>query len=157
MNLSYQILDASDLSQLTAVAEGVFDETVSTDWSLEFLSDPRHHIAVALDGDIIVGFASAVHYIHPDKQPELWINEVGVAPSHRNRRIGHEVVCTMLKHGRSLGCAQAWVLTDRKNPAAMNLYAGLPGSGSPSDQTMFEFDLSASDPEASPGPERKNE
>ena len=32
---------------------------------------------------------SAVHYVHPDKlRPELWINEVGVAASHRRRGLG---------------------------------------------------------------------
>ena len=31
-----------------------------------------------MDEEQIVGFASAVHYVHPDKPPELWINEMGV-------------------------------------------------------------------------------
>jgi hypothetical protein len=41
---------------------------------------------MATAGDTVVGFASAVHYVHPDKAPELWINEVGVAePGDRIR------------------------------------------------------------------------
>jgi hypothetical protein len=23
---------------------------------------------------VVVGFASAVHYVHPDKAPQMWIN-----------------------------------------------------------------------------------
>jgi hypothetical protein len=57
------------------------------------IHDPRHHLAVAVEANVIVGFASEVHYVHPDKPPELWINEVGV--------VGH-----------SLGCREPWVLTE---------------------------------------------
>jgi len=42
--------------------------------------DPRHHLVVAVE-HVVVGFCSAVDYIQPDKPPELWINEVGVAPT----------------------------------------------------------------------------
>jgi aminoglycoside 6'-N-acetyltransferase I len=54
----------------------------------EFLRDERHHLAVAIEDETVVGFASGVHYVHPDKPAELWINEVGVAPSHHRRGIG---------------------------------------------------------------------
>ena len=57
-------------------------------WTAEFLADSRHHLAVAVDEGRVVGMASAVHYVHPDKPPELWINEVGVAPTHRGLGIG---------------------------------------------------------------------
>lgn len=52
-------------------------------WSAEFLRDPRHHIAVAIEDGVVVGIASGVHYLHPDKPPELFVNEVGVAPAFR--------------------------------------------------------------------------
>ena len=29
-----------------------------------------------MDGVALVGFVSAVDYVHPDKRPQLWINEV---------------------------------------------------------------------------------
>jgi len=145
MNLAIRLLKPCDLRQLESVAEGVFDQAVSKDWALEFLSDPRHHIAAAVDEDLIVGFASAVHYVHPDKRPELWINEVGVAPSHRNRGIGRQVVQLMLAHGRTLGCARAWVLTDSSNLPAMRLYGGLPGNKAPCNSVMFEFNLTQTD------------
>ena len=67
--------------------------------------------------------ASAVHYVHPDKPPDLWINEVGVASSHRGRGIGQALLATLFEHGRALGCAEAWVLTDEENAAARRLYA----------------------------------
>ena len=69
---------------------------------------------VALDAGVVVGFVSAVLYVHPDKpSPELWINEVGVAPSHQRRRASG-VGCwqATLADARATGCREAWVLTD---------------------------------------------
>lgn len=112
---------------LAAVAPGVFDHQVSPDLAFEFLRDQRHHIAVALDGGLVVGFASAVHYVHPDKPAELWINEVGVAATHHRRGLGRALLGALLEHGRALGCREAWVLTERDNEAARKLYAAAGG------------------------------
>ena len=80
-----------DEALLARVAPGVFDEPIDSRRSARFLEDPRHHIAVAVDDGLIVGFATALHYINPDKPPELWINEVGVAASHRRRGCGKKL------------------------------------------------------------------
>jgi len=109
------------------VAADVFDNPIDPALTEEFLSDPRHHIAVAIDDGLVVGFASAVHYVHPDKRPQLWVNEVGVAPSHRQRGLGKALMSALFDVGRGLNCTEAWVLTDRTNLAAMALYTSVGG------------------------------
>jgi GNAT superfamily N-acetyltransferase len=104
-----------------------------------FLADPRHHIAVAIDDGAVVGFASAVHYIHPDKPAELWINEVAVAPTHRKRGLAKRIVEQALAHGRGLGCKVAWVLTDTDNRAALALYAAAGGKELSRNTVHVEF------------------
>lgn len=132
---------------LESVAPGVFDEPVEPRLLEEFLRDERHHLAVAIDQGQVIGFASGVHYVHPDKPPELWINEVGVAPSHQGRGVGKAVVRLLLEQGQRLGCREAWVLTERSNQAAMRLYASAGGREGPRDHVMFTFDLGADDKE----------
>jgi len=134
-----RLLGRGDSAALERVADDVFDEPVNPEWAREFLNDSRHHLAVALDGATVVGFASAVHYIHPDKPPELWINEVGVAPSHHRRGIGRQLLEALFEHGRSLGCGQAWVLTEEENDAARGLYTALGGVEEKS--VMYTFPL----------------
>ena len=90
------------------------------------------------------GFASAVHYVHPDKDAELWINEVGVAPGHRRVGLGKELLQALFRLGRDLGCREAWVLTERDNNAAKRLYESLGGVEPPIETVMFSFVL---DPE----------
>ena len=136
-----RLLDWSDRAVLDRVASDVFDHAVDPRSLAEFLGDPRHHLVVAVDRGQVVGFASGVHYVHPDKPSELWINEVGVAPGHQGRGIGKAVVHTLLEHGRRLGCREAWVLTDRSNDAAVGLYASVGGREAPGNHVMFTFAL----------------
>jgi len=123
------------------VADGVFDNPVDEKYASEFLADPRHHIVVALSEGVVIGFASAIHYIHPDKAPELWIDEVGVAPTHQNQGAGKAIMNELLRLGKQLGCVTAWVLTDRSNEAANKLYKAAGGQVAEGDTVMYEFEI----------------
>jgi len=101
-----------DQALLDSVLPGVFDHALDPNLVEEFLGDPRHHLAVAIDRGHIVGFVSGVHYVHPDKPAEMWVNEVGVAPSHQGQGLGKAMLRTLLRHAGRLGCREAWVLTD---------------------------------------------
>lgn len=143
MAVETKILHSGDQAILDNVAPEVFDNSLDPRLVAEFLGDDRHHLVVAVDQGQVIGFASAVHYVHPDKPPELWINEVGVAPSHQGRGVGKSVMRALLHHGERLGCGEAWVLTDRSNHAAMRLYASTGGEEARHDQVMFTFFLDA--------------
>jgi hypothetical protein len=67
MALEIRVLRAGDEHLLDNVAEGVFDGPIDAALRSEFLRDPRHHLCVGIEDGIVVGFASAVHYVHPDK------------------------------------------------------------------------------------------
>jgi len=105
----------------------VFDNPIDPNLAREFLNDPRHHIVVAVDGGQVVGFASGVDYVHPDKPRELFINAVSVAPAHRGKGLAKTLVRTLLGIAAAKGCRTAWVLTDRGNPNAMSLYKSAGG------------------------------
>ena len=117
-----RLLGPGDAAVLDRVAEGVFDNPIDPRWRAEFFADPRHHLAVAIDGDPVVGMASGVHYVHPDKPPELWVNEVGVAPAYRSRGIGRALLEALFQRGKELGCAEAWLGPSRRTPRARALH-----------------------------------
>ena len=142
MGIEVRMLGPGDEEVLARVADDVFDESVDPEAARAFVADPRHHIAVAIDDGLVVGFVSGVHYFHPDKPaPEMWINEVGVAPTHQGRGVGKALLRAFLEAARELGCGEAWVLTDRGNAPAMRLYAGGGGEEEPPSTTMFTFRL----------------
>jgi aminoglycoside 6'-N-acetyltransferase I len=141
MAVEIKILGRGDEQVLANIAAEVFDKKIDKQLSSEFLSDLRHHLAVAIESGQVVGFVSAVHYVHPDKSPELWINEVSVTSTHRNQGLGKQLLYAMFEAGRAVGCSEAWVLTDRSNTRAMRLYLSAGGTEFPRDQVMFTFKL----------------
>ncbi len=127
MSVEVRILRPGDEHVLERVAPDVFDNRVDPELSAEFLADPRHHLAVALDGNTVVGMASAEHYIHPDKPAELWIMEIGVASEYQRSGIGRRLFQALFARGRELGCREAWVGTEYDNHAARGLYEAMGG------------------------------
>lgn len=140
-SIQVRVLAAGEESVFGRVATGVFDKPLDARLVSEFLSDPRHHIVVAVDDDEVVGMATAVHYVHPDKQPELWVNEIGIAPHHRGRGLGKRLLTALFARGMEHGCRNAWVLTDSMNAAARGLYTSLGGVRSEEATEMYTFRL----------------
>ncbi len=141
MSVTIRLLGPDDAVVLNNVADDVFDNEVDPRWTAEFLADSRHHLAVALDGETVVGMASAVHYVHPDKPPELWINEVGVAASHGRQGIGRQLIAALFARGRERGCGTAWVAADQSNTTAREFYAAVGGTEVPEPFVMIDFQL----------------
>lgn len=140
--IEIRLLGSADSLVLSNVAADVFDDTIIEASARDFLADPRHRLVVAMDDDLVVGFVSALIYLHPDKAaPELWIDEIGVAPTHQRQGIGKRLLQAILKYAREAGCKEAWVLTDRKNTAAMGMYESVGGFETLPDPTMFTFPL----------------
>lgn len=149
--IDVQLLAAGEEATLERVAAGVFDRPVVPGQVRELLADRRHHLAVALDGGLVVGMASAIDYLHADKPAELWIDEVGVAASHRGRGIGRRLLMALFEVGRTAGCRQAWVLAEQGNRAARRLYRAVGGVETSREQVLVEFALAASGDGDPPG------
>jgi ribosomal protein S18 acetylase RimI-like enzyme len=140
--ITLKLLRPTELDTLDNMAKHVFDDPIVKSSAQEFLKDSRHRLVVAVDGDLVVGFVSAVIYLHPDKPiPEMWINEIGVAPSHQRQGIGKALMQAILEEAKRSGCREAWVLTERDNTTAMAMYKSAGGEESLPDPTMFTFQL----------------
>jgi ribosomal protein S18 acetylase RimI-like enzyme len=81
---------------------------------------------------------------HPDKRPELFLNEIAVM--ERSRRIGvaRALIEELIRIGREHACTTVWALTNEDNAAAMRLYARTGGHWDGTPQVMFEHDLEES-------------
>ena len=140
--IDIKLLGPNDMELLSNVAPEVFDDPIDFTTATDFLHDLRHRLMVVIDEGLVVGFISAVITLHPDKsKPELWINEIGIAPTHRGSGIGKMILQRMLESAQQAGCSEAWVLTEHANEAAMALYRSLGGKEEVPDPAMFTFKL----------------
>ncbi|MEZ5925324.1 MAG: GNAT family N-acetyltransferase [Hyphomicrobiaceae bacterium] len=136
-----RMLGPDDLDLLIDTPEGVFDDPLRPVRAAEFLGDPRHLLMAAIEDKRIIGFASAVLYVHPDKpSPELWINEVSVLQTHHRRGIGRRLIGAMVAAARAKDCSQVWVQTETGNVAARALYRAC-GAWETDGVVHYEFKL----------------
>ena len=126
-NLKLKMATLTDLPAIAKVGDELFDHVIKIDRAKEFLMDDRHHLVLAFDADQIVGMASGFHYVHPDKDPVLFINEVGVLERYQNQGIGRTVVRHLYAHGKQFGCQEAWIATEESNQAARKAYLAAGG------------------------------
>jgi len=118
-------LDPDDLDILLHSGNDVFDNPVIPEQARAFLASDMHHIVVALDGKKLVGMASAVTLLHPDKQPQVFISEVGVQDDYLRRGIGRRLIKRLIQVVRGDDEPDIWLATEEDNVAARALYSAL--------------------------------
>ncbi len=130
---------------LLLTAEDLFDDPPQREWLDAFLQDPRHHLAIAVDQTECIGFLSAVDYVHPDKPPQMWINELGVIDSRRREGVATALIDAAKNKAKSLNCSELWVLAD-PTEEALGFYASLEARREGTHIAMFTFDLTEGAP-----------
>lgn len=59
----------------------------------------------------------------PTAPRDLYIDNLGTAPSHQRRGVASAMMKAMLDWGKAQGCAYAWVATEPDNEQAKGFYA----------------------------------
>ena len=139
MDIKLKVASIDDLEMLIDAGETLFDGPIKKERAREFLTDDRHHMILAYHGTTIVGMVSGVHYVHPDKEPEMFINEASVIDKYQGQGVGKELVRALINHGEKLDARVAWVLTDVSNTAARKCYTGAGGIKSQDSIVLIEF------------------
>lgn len=124
-------LGPGDASVLDRVAADVFDGPVRKKRLAVFLREANHLMSVAVCEGEVVGQARGIIHLHPNKEDELYIDSLGVAPAFRQQGVGTRLVKVLLQTGRDQGCAEALVGVEQNNPAARKLYESLGEAGEP--------------------------
>lgn len=127
--VTVRLLTVDDQALFDSVPPDLFDDPVDPAATREFLADPRHYMAAAIDGGVMVGFASAVRYSHPDKKrPQFWVNELAVLESHQQRGLAKAMMRLLAEAARNAGCFEMWVGTEVSNSAARRTYVAAGGT-----------------------------
>lgn len=107
--------------------DDVFDHPVRPDLLSQFLASPTNLLVVAVAEGRVVGMATGITYVHPDKPLSLFLNEVGVSSRFHRRGIARRLIEAILARARELGCHEAWVATEVDNLPARALYRATGG------------------------------
>lgn len=135
------VITAANASLLERVDADVFDHPVQPGLLQAFLANPANLLVVAIADAQVVGMATGICYVHPDKPLALFINEVGVAARFHRQGLGKRLLSTMLEQGRVRGCTEAWVATETGNTAARALYQSLGGVADQEQAVVYVYPL----------------
>jgi ribosomal protein S18 acetylase RimI-like enzyme len=135
----------TDAAALHAAAD-LFDAPPLAAATERFLTDPTHHLLLAYDGDgRAVGMISGVETTHPDKGTEMFIYELGVAPTARLQGIATQLVRALGTLARERGCYGMWVGTEPDNEAAQATYRRA-GASEEAPFVLLNWDLTTGEP-----------
>lgn len=138
--IEIRLATIADLNAIEKVGDALFDHSIKRDRAIEFFKDSRHHLFLAFDGNSVIGMASGFHYVHPDKDPELFMNEVGVLEAYQSSGIGRALVKALWNYAQKFGCQAAWIGTEESNVAAQRCYLASGGIADPEPFIVYEFD-----------------
>lgn len=114
-------LGPGDIDRVVA-ASALFDEPVAREHAERFLTAPGHHLLMAADDGVDIGFVTGVETTHPDKGTEMFLYELGVDPAHRRRGAARNLVAALRDLARASGCYGMWVGTEADNKGALATY-----------------------------------
>lgn len=139
-------VDLVELTESTAatLARGggdLFDNPIRPESLRAFLADPNHMLWFAVAEGVPIGFASGSILLHPDKPPQLFVNEVEVAEGFRRRGIGRALVARLIAEARARGCDYAWLGTATDNAGGNACFGSVPGAADAGRFVLWEWSL----------------
>ena len=110
---------------LVHAAEDLFDDAPLAAQTQAFLASERDFIWFAYLGKEAVGFVSATVLIHPDKEPHIFVNELGVDDDHRRQGIGSKLMAEAVSFARANNMAPLWLAAEGDDDLANSFYRSL--------------------------------
>lgn len=126
-DVTIHCVDATNVALLERIDDDVFDHEVRPELLQAFLASPSNVMVVAVAAGEVIGMATGIAYVHPDKPLAFFINELGVSGRFRRQGIGRRLLAALLDKAAGLGCAEAWVATEVGNAPARSLYVAAGG------------------------------
>lgn len=125
LSVEIRLVGPATTGLLARIADDVFDEPAHQAALATFAAEPGHALFVALADVGVVGQVRGMVHQQPDRRPDLYIDNLGVAPKWQRRGIGTRLIRALLAWGTERQCETVWVATETENGVAQAFYASL--------------------------------
>jgi ribosomal protein S18 acetylase RimI-like enzyme len=111
-----------NLALLSTTADDVFDDDLDDGLVERYVNSDTHMLVAAIIDGVVVGQSQGSIQHHVDGDSQLYIDNLGVAPTHQRHGTATQLLNEIIAWGRESGCRQAWIVTEPDNTAANLLY-----------------------------------
>jgi len=115
-------ITSENRSIMDNIADDLFDEPVKPELLIAYLAEKTHWLVAAVLNGQVVGKATAMVHRRPDKDDELYLDEIDVIPALRQNGIAKLILSKVLKMADDWGCEECWLGTEKGNIPARKLY-----------------------------------
>lgn len=126
---------AENQSILHSIAEDLFDKAVQPTLLDAYLAEKTHWMVVAVLDGVVIGKATAMVHRRPDKEDELYLDEIDVIPDLRRKGIAKMILKKVLEMAADWGCEECWLGTEKDNIPARKLYES--NGGKPEEFVLY--------------------
>jgi ribosomal protein S18 acetylase RimI-like enzyme len=115
-------ITAENQSLMNNIADDLFDKPVQSRLLKSFLAEKTHWLVAAVLDGLVVGKTTAMVHRRPDKEDELYLDEIDVIPDLRRKGIAKMMLRKILEMADARGCEECWLGTEKDNIPARKLY-----------------------------------
>jgi aminoglycoside 6'-N-acetyltransferase I len=109
---------------LDTIAADVFDHDIDPVVFKDYATAPDHALFVAVSGGVVIGQARGVLHRQPDSAADLYVDNLGVAPSRQREGAATQLIEALIAWGRANAtCRSVWLATEHDNTQGKAFYA----------------------------------
>lgn len=125
MDWSITNITSENSDLLSNVADEVFDYDISARHLALYLAQAGHKLFVAEEAGVVVGQIRGMIHFQPDEPAHLYIDNLGVAPTHKRQGIARALFTALTSWAKAKGCKSFWVATECDNDEGNGFYRGI--------------------------------
>lgn len=123
--LTYARVNSVNCDLLDRYDPDAFDEPIDPERLAACVADPDRILLVAVLDGVVVGQVLAAFHRHPDKAPECYVDDLGVADSAQRQGIGTRLIDKIAEIAKAQGVEELWLATEETNQVARSFYEAI--------------------------------
>ena len=140
--ITIRALGPEDVDVLDRVRPGTFRESPDPVHAWAFLTTGVNAMAAALTRGEVIGYATGLVVLHPDRPREFLVTDISVHPDFRGRGLGTRLIERLLGTASERGCETMALSMTSENGGVRRICEKLDGTLT-ADHALVTWDLNA--------------